>query len=60
MQALTIRLDDDLHAKAKAKAKYELRSLNAVVNRLVEKWVAGEVGLEPPRPGTGEERPDQN
>ena len=61
MQALTIRLDDDLHAKAKAKAEYELRSLNAVVNRLVEKWVAGEVGLEPPEtgPGTEEERPDQ-
>jgi predicted transcriptional regulator len=61
MQALTIRLDDDLHAKAKAKAEYELRSLNAVVNRLVEKWVAGEVGLEPPEtgPGTKEKRPEQ-
>lgn len=57
MQALTIRLDDDLHVKAKAKAKHELRSLNLVINRLVEKWVAGEVGLEPP--GVEEERLEQ-
>lgn len=49
MQALTVRLDDEVHARAKAKAEYELRSLNAVINRLVEKWVAGEVGLEPPK-----------
>ncbi|MBD3314141.1 hypothetical protein GF345_06880 [Candidatus Woesearchaeota archaeon] len=61
MQALTIRLDDDLHARAKAKVEYELRSLNAVVNRLVEKWVAGEVSLEPPGTGpeTEEERLEQ-
>jgi hypothetical protein len=49
MQAFTIRLSDKLYAKATAKAKHELRSLNAVLNRLVEKWVAGEVDLEPPK-----------
>jgi predicted HicB family RNase H-like nuclease len=49
MQAFTVRLSDELHAQASAKAKHELRSLNAVLNRLVEKWVAGEVDLESPR-----------
>ena len=49
MQAFTVRLEEDLHAKATDKAKRELRSLNAVIGRLVEKWVAGEVDLEPPK-----------
>ena len=55
MKALSIRLDDDLHSKATTKAKRELRSLNAVVGRLIEKWVAGEVDLQPPQ--TMEEKP---
>ncbi len=49
MKAFSVRLDDELHAKAINKAEYELRSLNAVISRLVEKWVAGEVDLEPPQ-----------
>jgi hypothetical protein len=48
MIRLTVRLRDELHAEATAKGKRELRSLNAVVNRLLEKWIAGEVDLEPP------------
>jgi hypothetical protein len=48
MARFTLRLQDDLHAEARAKAKRELRSLNAVIGRLLEKWVAGEVDLEPP------------
>ena len=56
MQPFTIRLEDELHAKATAKAKRELRNLDAVVGRLLEKWVAGEVDLKPPtdRGGTGQ------
>ncbi len=49
MKRFTVRLPDKLHTEAVAKAKRELRSLNAVVSRLVEKWVAGEVDLEPPK-----------
>ena len=48
MIRLTVRLREELHARATGKAKRELRSLNAVVNRLLEKWLAGEVDLEPP------------
>ncbi len=48
MKPFTVRLPDELHAKATAKARRELRSLNAVIGRLVEKWVAGQVDLEPP------------
>jgi len=48
MKRFTVRLPDKLHTEAAEKAKRELRSLNAVVSRLVEKWVAGEVDLEPP------------
>jgi hypothetical protein len=48
MIRLTVRLREKLHAEATAKAKRELRSLSAVVNRLLEKWIAGEVDLEPP------------
>ncbi len=47
-QQFTVRLDTEIKAKATAKAKRELRSLNAVIGRLLEKWVAGEVNLEPP------------
>ena len=46
---LTVRLDLDLHERAMAKAQRELRSLNAIVSRLLEKWLAGEVDLEPPK-----------
>ena len=49
MKRFTVRLPDNLHAKAKEKATRELRSLNAIVNRLIEKWVAEEVDLEPPK-----------
>ena len=49
MKRFTVRLPDELHVKATEKAKRELRSLNAVISRLVEKWVAGEVDLEPPK-----------
>ncbi|MBU0492533.1 MAG: type II toxin-antitoxin system HicB family antitoxin [Chloroflexi bacterium] len=48
MKAFTVRLDNDLHARAQAKAERELRSLNAIIGRLLDKWVAGEVDLEPP------------
>ena len=47
-QQFTVRLDAEVKDKAAAKAKRELRSLNAVIGRLLEKWVAGEVDLEPP------------
>ena len=56
MKALSVRLPDELHARAKAKARRELRSLNAVIGRLVEKWVAGRVDLEPPPEAEGETR----
>ena len=48
MTRFTVRLEDDLHAKATKKAEDELRSLNAVIGRLLEKWVAGDVDLKPP------------
>ena len=48
MIRLTVRLPEELHARATGKARHELRSLNAIVNRLLEKWIAGEVDLEPP------------
>jgi hypothetical protein len=57
MMRFTVRLTDELHSEAMAKAKREVRSLNGVVSRLLEKWVAGEVDLEPP--ATEEERPEQ-
>ena len=57
MKQFTIRMKDDLHARAMAKAERELRSLNAIINRLVEKWIAGEVDLEPPK--TEEEQQEQ-
>ena len=47
-QAFTVRLDEDLHRKVTEKAERELRPLNAVIGRLLEKWLAGEVNLEPP------------
>lgn len=56
---LTVRLRHELHGEATAKAKHELRSLNAVVSRLLEKWVAGEVDLEPPAIGQKREREAQ-
>ena len=49
MKRFTVRLPDKLHVKATEKAKRELRSLNAIVARLMEKWVAGEVDLDPPK-----------
>jgi len=49
MKRFTVRLPDKLHAEAVEKAKRELRSLNAIVTRLIEKWVAAEVDLEPPK-----------
>ena len=49
MTRVTVRLEDELHKRAKVKAKRELRSLNGVMGRLLEKWVAGEVNLEPPK-----------
>ena len=48
MKQFSVRLSDELHAQATTKAKRELRSLNAVIGRLVEKWLAGQVDLEPP------------
>ena len=55
-QQFTVRLDAEIKAKASEKAKRELRSLNAVIGRLLEKWVAGEVDLEPPATNSGRER----
>ena len=57
MKVFTVRLNDDLHSEAMTKAKRELRSLNAIIGRLVEKWVAGEVDLLPPK--IQEEQPKQ-
>jgi predicted HicB family RNase H-like nuclease len=57
MKRFTVRLDDDLHARATAKAEREVRSLNGVIGRLLEKWVAGEVDLKLPK--TEEEQPEQ-
>ena len=48
-QQFTVRLEKDLHRKVTGKAEKELRSLNAVIGRLLEKWLAGEVDLEPPK-----------
>lgn len=58
MKVFTLRLDDNLHNAAVSKAKRELRSLNAVIGRLVEKWIAGEVDLQPPE-ANKEEQPEQ-
>jgi hypothetical protein len=55
----TVRLDSEIHARATAKAKRELRTLNAVVGRLLEKWVAGEVDLEPPATNLEKGQPEQ-
>jgi len=57
MKIFTVRLNDDLHSAAMAKAKRELRSLNAIIGRLIEKWVEGEVDLLPPK--SREEQPKQ-
>ena len=49
MGQFSVRLDDDLHARVSEKARRELHSLNAIIGRLLEKWLAGEVDLEPPK-----------
>ena len=54
MKIFTVRLNNDLHSEALAKAKLELRSLNAIIGRLIEKWVAGEVDLLPPKSQEGQ------
>ncbi|MBL7063540.1 MAG: ribbon-helix-helix protein, CopG family [Anaerolineae bacterium] len=43
---IIIRLPDDLHKAVKDKAERELRPVSAVVRRLLEKWVKGEVDLD--------------
>lgn len=50
MKSLTVRLPDDLHAEVTTKAEAELRPINAVVRRLLEMWVDGEIMLRPPAP----------
>jgi hypothetical protein len=50
MKTISMRLPDPLHAQVAAKVKAEARTISAVVVRLLEKWVAGEVDLTPPAP----------
>ena len=54
MKQFSVRLSDGLHAQATTKAKRELRSLNGVIGRLVENWLAGQVDLEPPPVSEGD------
>ena len=42
---LIVRVPDDLHKEVKEKAEKELRPISAVVRKLLEKWVKGEVDL---------------
>ncbi|MBW3575018.1 MAG: toxin-antitoxin system HicB family antitoxin [Actinobacteria bacterium] len=46
MRQLITRVDDDLHARLKAKAKGEGRSLNALVNEVLQKAAAEELTPE--------------
>ena len=46
MRQLITRVDDDLHARLKAKAKAEGRSLNALVNEVLQKAAAEELTTE--------------
>jgi len=43
---IIIRLPVGLHKAVKDKAEKELRPVSAIVRRLLEKWVKGEVDLE--------------
>ena len=49
MKGITVRVSDELHTAVTQKAETELRPVSAVVIRLLEKWVAGEVTLEAPK-----------
>jgi predicted HicB family RNase H-like nuclease len=42
---LIVRVPNDLHKEVKEKAEKELRPISAVVRKLLEKWVMGEVDL---------------
>ena len=42
---LIVRVPDELHKAVKGKAEKELRPVSAVVRKLLEKWVKGEVDL---------------
>jgi predicted HicB family RNase H-like nuclease len=42
---LIVRVPNDLHKEVKEKAEKELRPISAVVRKLLEKWVKGEVDL---------------
>lgn len=44
---IIVRLPDELHKAVKDKSEKELRPMSAVVRRLLQKWVKGEVDLEP-------------
>jgi predicted HicB family RNase H-like nuclease len=56
MKQLSVRLSDELHAEATEKAEKELRSLNAVIVRLIERWVAGQASIEPPERSEGQNK----
>lgn len=45
MKQLSIRLEDELHERVTKRADRELRSVNAIVSRLLELWLADEVDL---------------
>ncbi len=42
---LIVRVPDELHKAVKDKAEKELRPISAVIRKLLEKWVKGEVDL---------------
>lgn len=58
--AMTTRLARDLLLLCKTMAQAEQRSLNSIVNLLLQRWVAGEIEARPPRNQTGKEPKDDD
>jgi hypothetical protein len=45
---IMVRMPRELHDAVKDKAEMELRPVAAVVRRLLEKWLRGEIDLDKP------------
>jgi hypothetical protein len=45
-KAIIVRMSAELHEAVNEKAENELRPVSAVVRRLLEKWVKGQIDLD--------------
>jgi predicted HicB family RNase H-like nuclease len=43
---VVVRVSRELHEQALEKAKRELRPLSAIIRKLMERWLKGEISLE--------------